>query len=124
MKKQAKNGAVATNRKWHLVLLVIAIATIGLFAPPLLSVWLFGAKQPLVLITGAEYVSLITLVVSAYFGANVMHRHVETRNLNAWQQNTPWQQNATWQQMEEATSVPTGATYGTEPDDDDRDKEA
>lgn len=104
------NGAM-TNRKWHLVLLVVAIATVGLFAPPLLSVWLFGAKQPLVLLSGTEYVSLITLVVSAYFGANVAQRHIETRNAAA-----------TFKQMKEATDTPTEAD--NDGGDDDSDKEA
>jgi len=87
-------NAPNTNRKWHLALLVVIIATIGLFAPPLLSVWLFGAKQPLTILSGTEFVSIVTLVVSCYFGANVWQRHVETKNLTAAQQ------------MEEATATP------------------
>lgn len=147
--KKKKESGTVTNRKWHLILFVVLIATIGLFAPPLLSVWLFKAVVPLVLISGTEYVSLITLVVSAYFGANVWARQVDGRNYNMWQRqgygntwqqgyDNTWQQgygntlqqpnyNA-WQQMDEATTTP---GYQTQPayqapanDDDDSNKEA
>lgn len=134
-RQEKKESGIITNRKWHLVLFVVIIATIGLFAPPLLSVWLFKAITPLVLISGTEYVSLITLVVSAYFGANVWQRHVEGRNYGGmWQQQgygNTWQQQpnySAWQQMDDATNTP---GYQTQPayqvpanDDDDSNKEA
>ena len=148
MKKEKKHGkkesGITTNRKWRLILFVVIIATIGLFAPPLLSVWLFKAVVPLVLISGTEYVSLITLVVSAYFGANVWARQVDGRNYNAWQQRgygdtwqqqgygNTWQQQqpnySAWQQMDDATTTPghqAQPAYQTPlNDDDDSGKEA
>jgi len=64
------------SRKWVLVLLVLSISTIGTFIPPLLSAWVFKAPTPLFILSGVEYVSLITLIISAYFGANVLQKHV------------------------------------------------
>jgi hypothetical protein len=67
------------SRKWRLVIIVMVIATLGLFVPPLLSLWVFKASKALFLITGTEWVSVITLIVAAYFGANVWQKHVERR---------------------------------------------
>jgi len=63
------------SRKWKLVLLVLTIATIFTFVPPLISAWLFKAEA-LFLLTGGHFVTLVTLIVSAYFGANVFQKHV------------------------------------------------
>lgn len=64
------------SRKWKLVLLVLIIATIGTFIPPMVSAWLFKAPAILEILTGGHFVTLITLVVSAYYGANVWQKNV------------------------------------------------
>jgi hypothetical protein len=64
------------SRKWKLVLLILLIATIGTFVPPLLSAWVFKASSALFILTGGHFVTLVTLIVSAYFGANVWQKHV------------------------------------------------
>lgn len=66
----------ANSRKWKLVLLILLVATIGTFIPPLLSAWVFSASSPLFILTGGNFVTLVTLIVSAYFGANVWQKHV------------------------------------------------
>lgn len=80
MAKKNKSSNKIRSRKWNLILLIFWIATLLVLAPPLLSVWLFGAKAPLIIISGTEFVSLITLVVSAYFGANVVQHHIEFKD--------------------------------------------
>lgn len=65
------------SRKWFLTLLITGIATLAAFAPPLLSMWLFGADEPLVILSGVEWVSVITLVCSGYFTSNVFQKKVE-----------------------------------------------
>lgn len=80
MKKGSREHGKTLSRKWKLVLLVVILATVGTFVPPLISAWIFGAAAPLTILSGAEYVSLLTLVVSAYFGANVFQKHVEFKN--------------------------------------------
>lgn len=79
MKKSDPEYKKTQSRKWKLVLLVLTIITIGTFAPPLLSAWVFGAASPLMIVSGAEFVSVVTLIVSAYFGANVLQKHVENK---------------------------------------------
>lgn len=62
------------SRKWKLVLYVLILAALGVFMPPLLSVWVFGSIEPLVILSGGHFVTLVTLIVSAYFGANIMQK--------------------------------------------------
>jgi len=71
------NFQVDPSKKWRLVLLVVLMASLGTIVPPILSLWLFKAATPLVIISGTEYVSLLTLIVSAYFGANVWQKQVQ-----------------------------------------------
>jgi hypothetical protein len=68
---------VDPSKKWRLVLLVVLMASLGTIVPPILSIWVFKAVTPLVIISGTEYVSLLTLIVSAYFGANVLQKQVQ-----------------------------------------------
>lgn len=65
------------SRKWQLVVVVLAIATLGLFVPPALSLFVFEMPQAFFIITGTEWVSVVTLIVAAYFGANVLQKRVE-----------------------------------------------
>jgi hypothetical protein len=76
------NGTVYTSRKWKLILLIVILATLGAFLPPLVSAWLFGAEKPLVILSGTEWVSVITLVSGAYLGANVWQKYVQKKQLD------------------------------------------
>ena len=55
------------SRKWILVIAVTLLAVVGAFIPPIASLFL---SKPLAILTGTQFVSLISLVVGAYFGAN------------------------------------------------------
>ncbi len=68
------------SRKWRLALLVILITVLGTFVPTILSVWVFSATKPLVILSGGHFVTLITLIVSSYFGANVLQKQVEKKS--------------------------------------------
>ena len=65
-----------TNRKWVLTIMVIVLATLGTFVPPIIN-FILEPKTPLVILGSTEYVSLLTLIVGAYFAGNVWQRHVE-----------------------------------------------
>jgi hypothetical protein len=80
MKKNDNEYKKTQSRKWKLVLLVVSLVTVGAFIPPMVSMWIFGALKPLVIVSGTEFVSILTLVVSAYFGANVWQKHVEQKS--------------------------------------------
>ena len=84
-----KEAKIARSRKWFLVLSVFIITTLGVFLPPIISAWLFKAATPLVILTGAEYVSVVTLVVSAYFAGNIWQKKVESDAAVAGLQTSP-----------------------------------
>ena len=71
------------SRKLFLLYVVIILATVGAFAPPIIT-WalaLAGKKTPPFEILGStEWVSMISLVVSTYFGSNVWEKHVALSN--------------------------------------------
>ena len=64
------------SRKWKLVLGILLVTIIGTFIPPIISQWVFKDPKPLVVLSGAHFVTLVTLIVSAYFGANVFQKKV------------------------------------------------
>ena len=55
------------SRKWILTISVIFLAVIGAFIPPIISMFLV---KPITILTGTEFVSIISLVVGAYMGSN------------------------------------------------------
>lgn len=71
------------SRKLFILYIVLIFSTFVAFAPPI-TVWIFTVcrKQvpPLMLLTSTEWVSIITLVVSTYFGSNVWEKHVALSN--------------------------------------------
>lgn len=71
------------GRKLALLYVVLGLSTVGAFVPPIL-VWILtlcGKKvPPLHLLGSTEWVSLVTLVVSTYFGSNVWEKHVAISN--------------------------------------------
>lgn len=68
------------SRKWSLVLLVFWVSVILVSIPPLVSSWIFKMASPVIILTGTEFTSLLTLIVSGYMGFNVFQKHVETKN--------------------------------------------
>lgn len=65
------------SRKWFLILLVVGLATVGAFIPPMISAWVFGEPKPLVIISGTEWVSVISMIVAAYITGNVFQKKIE-----------------------------------------------
>jgi len=70
------------SRKWRLVKYVLFISTFFAFIPPIVSQWVFKDKTTLFLLPAASYVALITLIISAYFGANVVQKNILKNNDN------------------------------------------
>lgn len=71
------------SRKWRLALLAIFLATLGAFLPPAISLWVFESYKPLIILSGTEWVSVVTLVVGLYIGGNVYQKHIEKKSLSA-----------------------------------------
>ena len=62
-----------------LLLLIIALATLGAFLPPtivfILTLLLSRPIPAYIIIGSSEWVTVISIVISAYFGANVYQKH-------------------------------------------------
>lgn len=71
------------SRKLILLYVVIVLATLGTFVPPII-VWVFGiygkTVPPFTILGSTEWVSMISLVVTTYFGSNVWEKHVALSN--------------------------------------------
>lgn len=77
--KEYKKGQ---SRKWRLALLVVMLATFGVFLPPIISLWILESSKALIILSGTEWVSVITMVVGLYIGGNVYQKHIEKKNLS------------------------------------------
>lgn len=71
------------SRKLLLLYIVLGTATVGLVIPPTL-VWVFtfiGKKPPAFnIFSSTEWVTIVTLLVSTYFGSNIAEKHVALSN--------------------------------------------
>jgi hypothetical protein len=64
------------SRKFWLALMLFLIASVSLILPVIVNI-LFGTA--IVILTGAEYVSLCTVIYGIYAGSNVYEKHVTNR---------------------------------------------
>ena len=78
LKKEEKmtNNNTPTSRKYKVILLLIFIATIMCFVPPVVSVMILKAAAPLIVLSGTEWVSVMTMICGFYFGANVWQKKI------------------------------------------------
>ncbi len=71
------------SRKLLLLYIVLITATLGTFAPPII-VWAinFTGKNspPLTILGSTEWVTIVTLLVTTYFGANHMEKRLALQN--------------------------------------------
>jgi len=76
MEKQATNGGklkTPAGRKFLLAILIWATATVMCLCPPLISAFVFK-QNPLVVLSGSEWVTVIGMIGAFYFGANVAQK--------------------------------------------------
>jgi len=71
------------SRKLSLLYVVLGLATLGAFAPPLIT-WILNMcgknSPPFEILGSTEWVSMVSLVVTTYFGSNVWEKHVAISN--------------------------------------------
>ena len=64
------------SRKYKITLLVFFAAVIMCLFPPIISMFIFKMTTPLIVLSGTEFVSVISLVFSAYFASNVYQKKI------------------------------------------------
>jgi len=62
------------SRKYILTILIFLVGTLLCGLPPLLSVFIYGCKTTLIILSGTEWVTVITMLCGFYFGANVVQK--------------------------------------------------
>ena len=62
------------SRKYILTILIFLAGTLLCGLPPLLSVFVYSCPTTLIVLSGAEWVTVITMLCGFYFGANVVQK--------------------------------------------------
>ena len=73
-KEQLKDTKFA-SRKYKLALLIFIVTSLLCGLPPCISVFIFKAT-PLVILSGTEYVTILTTLMGIYFSANVYQKKI------------------------------------------------
>lgn len=69
-----ENGNMLSSRKYLLAILIFAVATLLCGLPPTLSIFVFKNTTPLIILTGSEWVAVVSMIGAFYFGANVTQK--------------------------------------------------
>jgi len=62
------------SRKYILTILIFLAGTLLCGLPPLLSVFVYNCSPALIILSGTEWVTVITMLCGFYFGANVAQK--------------------------------------------------
>ena len=71
--------------RWRLTKILLSLSTVAFFTPAVVNFVLqFSIKNftPLVMLTAAEWITIVTLILTLYNSSNVMLDHIYTRNGN------------------------------------------
>lgn len=75
LKKDNLKDTRYASRKYKLALLIFIITSLLCALPPCISVFIFKAA-PLVILSGTEYVTILTTLMGIYFSANVYEKKI------------------------------------------------
>jgi len=64
------------SRKYILTIIIFLAGTLLCGLPPLLSIFIYGCPTALVILSGAEWVTITTMLCGFYFGANLVQRKI------------------------------------------------
>jgi len=73
------NDTKTPSRKYKLILMIFFAATLMCTIPPILSVFVFKIKA-LVLLSGTQWVALMTTLVGFYYTSNVIQKKIISSN--------------------------------------------
>ncbi len=78
MDKSTKDRLSKTpaGRKYALAIMIFAAATLMCVITPCLSMFVFKAATPLVILSGSEWVTVMSMIGAFYFSANVAQKRL------------------------------------------------
>jgi len=76
MKQETINKFARTpaGRKYGLALMIFVTATLLCAIPPCISVFVYKIQTPLILLSGSEWVTIMSMIGAFYFSANVAQK--------------------------------------------------
>ena len=77
LKKNNLKDTRYDSRKYKLALLIFITTSLLCILPPCISVFIFKVA-PLVILSGTEYVTILTTLMGIYFSANVYEKKIIT----------------------------------------------
>lgn len=77
-----KSDTRYTSRKYKITLLIFITTSLLCALPPCLSIFLFKTTAPLIVLSGAEYVTVLTTLMGIYFSANVYEKKIAPDKIN------------------------------------------
>lgn len=77
-----KSDTRYTSRKYKITLLIFITTSLLCILPPCLSIFLFKTATPLIVLSGAEYVTILTTLMGIYFSANVYEKKITPDKIN------------------------------------------
>lgn len=90
IKKFSKSPA---GRKYGLAIMIFIAATILCAVPPCISIFVYKIQMPLILLSGSEWVTVMSMIGAFYFSANVAQKkfidrkHIDQGNKHIDQDN-------------------------------------
>ena len=76
-----KENKRSVSRKYKLALLILIIASIICAVPPIVSVFFLKLATPLIILSGSEFVTIISLIAATYMAANVSQKKMTNNKL-------------------------------------------
>ena len=70
------NPSMFASRKFVLTLLIFIAGTLMCVVPPVISSFVYKSLTPLSVLSGSEWVTVMSMICGFYFGANVVQKHV------------------------------------------------
>ena len=74
-----QSSVVWSSRKYILALLIFVAATLMCSLPPTLAVFVFH-KEAIIVLSGSEWVTVMSMIGAFYFSANVVQKHLSNRS--------------------------------------------
>lgn len=79
LKREPLKDTKLASRKYKLAMLIFIMTSLLCAVPPCLSVFVFKAT-PLIILSGTEYVTILSTLMGIYFSANVYQKKIISEN--------------------------------------------
>ena len=76
LKKDTLKDSKFDSRKYKLSLLIFIMTSLMCVVPPCISLFVFKTATPLIILSGTEYVTILTTLMGIYFSANVYEKKI------------------------------------------------